>query len=139
MLGLTRGNTRAHIVRAALEGIAYQTRDVVEAMVEDVRVASGDPRASIAELRVDGGAAENDFLMQFQADQLGVPVNRPKVVETTALGAAYLAGLGVGLWNSSSLEKKRARDKIFRPRGGEAERDQLYRGWKAAVGQVRLR
>ncbi len=139
LVGLTRGNTKAHVVRAALEAIAYQSRDVIEAMVQDMRAATGDPKAALGELRVDGGAASNDFLMQFQADQLGVPVNRPKVVETTALGAAYLAGLGVGLWTPANLEKKRARDKVFRPRGKAAERDRLYEGWQAAVRQVRHR
>ncbi len=139
LVGLTRGNTRAHVVRAALEGIAYQSRDVIEAMVADVRATTGDAKAGLGELRVDGGAAANDFLMQFQADQVGVPVNRPKVVETTALGAAYLAGLGVGLWTPAQLEKKRARDKVFRPRADPDERERLYRGWKAAVAQVRHR
>lgn len=137
IVGLTRGNTRAHIVRAALEGIAYQSRDVIEAMVDDMRAAMGDKNAGLGELRVDGGAAANDFLMQFQANQLGVPVNRPRVVETTALGAAYLAGLAVGLWTPANLEKKRARDRIFRPRGAVEERERLYEGWKAAVRQVR--
>lgn len=137
IVGLTRGNTRAHIVRAALEGIAYQSRDVIEAMIDDMRAATRDPNAQLGELRVDGGAAANDFLMQFQANQLGVPVNRPKVVETTALGAAYLAGLAVGLWTPANLEKKRARDRVFRPRGKADERDRLYEGWKAAVRQVR--
>ena len=139
IVGLTRGNTKAHVVRAALEGIAYQSRDVIEAMVEDMRAATGDPKARLAELRVDGGAAANDFLMQFQADQLGVAVNRPKVLETTALGAAYLAGLAVGLWTPANLEKKRARDRVFRPRGKPEERARLYDGWKAAVRQVRHR
>ena len=137
IVGLTRGNTKAHIVRAALEGIAYQSRDVIEAMVEDLRTASGNPDARLDELRVDGGAAANDFLMQFQADQLGVAVNRPKVVETTALGAAYLAGLEVGLWTPANLEKKRARDRVFRPKGKPEERDQLYAGWQAAVAKAR--
>src|SRR5207249_11731399 len=89
LLGLTRGVTRAHVVRAALESLAYQTRDVVEAMAAD----AGKP---LRALRVDGGAAANDFLMQFQADLLGVPVERPRVVETTAVGAAFLAGIGAG-------------------------------------------
>ncbi|MDG2306203.1 MAG: glycerol kinase GlpK [Candidatus Binatia bacterium] len=139
LVGLTRGNTKAHIVRAALEGIAYQSRDVIEAMVDDLRSATKNPKAALGELRVDGGAASNDFLMQFQADQLGVAVNRPKVVETTALGAAYLAGLGVGLWTPANLEKRRARDKIFRPKAKAGERDRLYEGWKAAVRQARRR
>ncbi len=139
IVGLTRGNTKAHVVRAALEAIAYQSRDVIEAMIDDVRATTGDPDAALDELRVDGGAAANDFLMQFQADQLGVPVNRPKVVETTALGAAYLAGLEVGLWTPANLEKKRGRDRVFRPRGKPVERDRLYAGWRSAVRQVRHR
>lgn len=137
IVGLTRGNTKAHVVRAALEAIAYQSRDVIEAMIADVRATTGDPDAALDELRVDGGAAANDFLMQFQADQLGVPVNRPKVVETTALGAAYLAGLGVGVWTPANLEKKRGRDRVFRPRGKPADRDRLYAGWRSAVRQAR--
>jgi glycerol kinase len=110
-----------------------------KAMVADLRAIGGRSRASLDELRVDGGAAANDFLMQFQADQLGVAVNRPKVVETTALGAAYLAGLGVGLWTPGQLEKKRARDRVFRPKGKSADHDRLYEGWKAAVRQARQR
>src|SRR5690606_25188069 len=93
IVGLTRGTGRAHIVRATLEGIAYQTRDVLEAM----RADSG---LDLPALRVDGGAVANDFLMQFQADIIGVPVQRPAITETTALGAAYLAGLAVGYWAS---------------------------------------
>jgi hypothetical protein len=91
LLGMTRGTTRAHIARAALDAIALQSADLVGAMVADSGIA-------LAELRVDGGAARNDLLMQLQADLLGVPVARPRVTETTALGAAYLAGIGVGLW-----------------------------------------
>src|SRR6185503_18604855 len=93
ILGLTRGATSGHIARAALESIAYQTADVLEAMQSDSGI-------QLAELRVDGGAARNDALMQFQADVLGVRVARPRIQETTALGAAYLAGLGVGVWGS---------------------------------------
>src|SRR6185295_16453906 len=93
MIGLTRGTTQAHIARAALESIAFQSAAVLEAMQRDAGVP-------LSELRVDGGAAANDFLMQFQADLLGVPVLRPQVLETTALGAAYLAGLTVNLWKS---------------------------------------
>ncbi|MBM4268842.1 MAG: glycerol kinase GlpK [Deltaproteobacteria bacterium] len=136
IVGLTRGNERAHLVRAALEAIAYQSRDVIEAMARDAGGAKG---LALRELRVDGGAATNDFLMQFQADQLGIPVDRPKVVETTALGAAYLAGLGVGLWTPSRLEKMRVRDRVFRPKMKPAERDGLYAGWQAAVRQAQAR
>jgi glycerol kinase len=130
VLGLTRGVTRAHLVRAALEALAYQTRDVVETMVEE----SGRP---IAVLRVDGGAAANDFLMQFQADVLGATVDRPKVVETTALGAALLAGLGTGLWTQPELARVRAVDRIFKPKMKSADREAVYAGWKAAVARVR--
>jgi glycerol kinase len=131
LLGLTRGVTRAHVVRAALEALAYQTRDVVDAMARD----AGTPLAC---LRVDGGAAANDFLMQFQADVLGVPVERPKLVETTAMGAAALAGLAVGFWRSPAEVARACRiDRRFRPRMREPEREALYRGWRAAVARVR--
>jgi glycerol kinase len=131
LVGLTRGVTRHHVVRAALAALAYQTRDVVDAMASD----AGTP---LAMLRVDGGAAANDFLMQFQADVLGVPVERPKIVETTAMGAAALAGLGVGFWTSpKDLVQARQLDRCFQPKMGVAERDALYRGWRAAVARVR--
>jgi len=131
ILGLTLGTTRAHLARAVLEAIAYQTRDVVEAMAE----ATGEP---LQMLRADGGAASNDFLMQFQADILGVEVERPKIIETTALGAAYLAGLGVGVWESTEeVVRLRKVDRRFRPRLKSSERDALYEGWKEAVSRVR--
>jgi len=130
IVGLTRGTGRAHVVRATLESMAYQTRDVVEVM----NVDSGIP---IRELRVDGGAAANDVLMQFQADILGVPVERPALVETTAAGAAYLAGLAVGFWKSpEELSRARRRDRVFTPTMGSAQREKLYDGWKKAVRQV---
>jgi glycerol kinase len=131
LLGLTRGVTRAHVVRAALESLAYQTRDVVDAMAAD----SGTP---LTTLRVDGGAAANDFLMQFQADVLGVPVERPKLVETTAMGAAALAGLAVGFWRSpNELARACQLDRRFKPRMAAATRESLYRGWRTAVARVR--
>jgi glycerol kinase len=131
LLGLTRGVTRAHVVRAALESLAYQTRDVVGAMAAD----AGEP---LRALRVDGGAAANGFLMQFQADVLGVPVDRPRVVETTAMGAAFLAGLGTGFWKSQAdLERARRIDRRFTPRMDAETRDALYRGWQDAVARVR--
>ncbi len=128
LLGLTRGTNRAHVARAALEAIAYQTRDVAEAM-------QADAGFRLRLLRVDGGAAANDFLLQFQADLLGVPVVRPKVVETTALGAAQLAGLGVGLWPTPrDLRSARRVDRVFRPRLDRGARDRAYRRWTDAVG-----
>jgi len=125
--GLTRGTTRAHLARAALESIAFQSRDLVEAMRRDSRVR-------IRELRVDGGAAMNAFLMQFQADLLGIPISRPGLVETTALGAALLAGIGAGWWKrASDLKTVRGSGRVFRPRMKRAERERLYRGWIEAV------
>tara|TARA_B100000745_G_scaffold115988_1_gene74888 strand:- start:423 stop:1046 length:624 start_codon:yes stop_codon:yes gene_type:complete len=130
IVGLTRGVNRKHIIRATLESLAYQTRDVVDAMA--------DSGATIEELRVDGGAAANNFLMQFQADILGVPVNRPTVLETTASGAAFLAGLGVGFWDSpEALRGVRRRDRMFQPAMVVHERDKLYAVWTRAVAQVR--
>jgi glycerol kinase len=136
LVGLTRGATRAHVTRATLEAIAYQTRDVVDAMAADGKRAKA--AAALKTLRVDGGAAANDFLMQFQADILGVPVDRPKIVETTALGAAFLAGLGVGLWTPRDLEPLRVADRVFKPKMRAAERERLYRGWRTAVERVRV-
>lgn len=131
ILGLTRGSSRAHVIRATLESLAYQTRDVIDVMNRE----GGVP---IRELRVDGGAAANDFLMQLQADLLGVPVDRPAVVETTAAGSAFLAGLAVGLWKSpDELASARQRERLFEPRMSEDERESLYAGWKAAVARVR--
>ncbi len=130
IVGLSRGTGRAQIVRAALESIAFQCRDVLELMDENC----GQP---LTELRVDGGASVNNFLMQFQADILGIPVVRPKVTETTALGAAYLAGLATGFWSSAAeLESLWQIDRRFEPAMGEPERDAHYSSWKAAVRQV---
>jgi len=131
LVGLTRGTTRAHVVRAALEAIAYQTRDVLEAMAAD---AGRRPEA----LRVDGGATENDFLCQFQADLLDLPVLRPRVRETTALGAAYLAGLGVGLWrDAEALQDLWHLDRGFQPTMPALAREGLYAGWRRAVERAR--
>jgi glycerol kinase len=130
ILGLTRGVGREHLVLAALESLAYQTRDVVETMA----AVAGKP---VTTLRVDGGASANDFLMQFQADILDTTVNRPKVVETTATGAAFLAGLGVSFWTQAELERVRAVDKVFKPRMKPGEREAAYAGWKEAVDRVR--
>ncbi|ABX31026.1 glycerol kinase [Petrotoga mobilis SJ95] len=131
IVGLTRGSSKAHIVRATLESIAYQTRDVLEAMEADSGI-------KLKTLRVDGGAALNNFLMQFQSDILGVEVERPVVNETTALGAAYLAGLAVGYWNGQEeLLRKWKRDALFTPKMAEDERERLYAGWKRAVERAR--
>jgi glycerol kinase len=131
ILGLTRGSTGAHVARAVLESMAYQTRDVLQAMYADSGVA-------LRELRVDGGAVVNDLLMQFQADLLDVPVVRPVVRETTALGAAYLAGLATGYWRDfDELRTHWAIDRTFSPRMPEEQRDRLYRGWQKAVGRAR--
>ncbi len=131
IIGLTRGSTVAHIARATLESMCYQTRDVLEAMTADSGV-------TLKALRVDGGAVVNNLLMQFQADILGVPVQRPKVAETTALGAAYLAGLAVGFWDSQQqVAEQWAVDRTFEPQMSESEREKLYAGWKRAVERSR--
>lgn len=129
LCGLTRSSGRAHIVRATLESIAYQTRELIDAMQAD----AGDP---ITELRVDGGAAANNFLMQFQADILGCPIVRPADIETTALGAAYLAGLATGFWTSvGEVENFWRAERRFEPAMDEAARDRLFSGWKDAVAR----
>ncbi len=131
VVGLTRGVTRAHVTRATLESLAYQTRDVVDTMAAE----SGRP---LTALRADGGASANNLLMQFQADILGATVDRPKVIETTALGAALLAGLGAGVWKTpGELERVRRPDRIFKPRMAPEQREALYQGWRRAVAAVR--
>ncbi len=131
LVGLTRGTTRAHVARAALEAIAYQTRDVLDTMAAE----AGERPAA---LRVDGGASENDFLCQFQADLLGLPILRPRVRETTALGAAYLAGLGVGLWpGPAALHALWQLDRAFSPAMPADRREALYAGWRRAVERSR--
>ncbi len=131
LVGLTRGTTTAHVARAALEAIAYQTRDVMEAMTADAGVA-------VRALRVDGGAAANDFLCQFQADIMDVDVLRPAVIETTSLGAACLAGLGAGLWTSLDEVARRSRiERTFRPSMPESRRAELYDGWRRAIARTR--
>jgi glycerol kinase len=130
IVGITRGTTRADIVRAALDSIAYQVNDVMEATEQDLG-------RRIGSLRVDGGAAANDYLMQFQADLIGRPVARPQVAETTALGAALLAGLAVGVWRSASeAAVLRKIERVFKPAMKKRERAQLIEGWRAAVGRV---
>jgi len=127
MFGLSRGTRREHIVRAALESMAYQSRDVLGAMEADAGMA-------LLELRADGGAVANDFLMQFQSDMLGVPVVCSRIAETTALGAAYLAGLAVGFWQSrAQLAELWQTGRGYRPEMDDATRENLYRGWQDAV------
>jgi len=131
IVGLTRGANRNHLVRAAVEAMAYSTRDVLETMRQD----SG---LKIRELRVDGGASVNDFLCRFQADILGIPVVRPKTVETTSLGAAYLAGLGAGLWGTTAdIERLSVDERKFTPAMSRPFADKLYAGWLAAVRKAR--
>ena len=131
IVGMSRGTTAAHIARATLDSIAYQTADVLEAMHADSGIA-------VTELRVDGGATQNDLLMQFQADVLGVPVVRPKIYETTALGAAYLAGLAVGFWkNTDALAAQWQLDRRFEPAMSAARRAVLKAGWIKAVKRSR--
>lgn len=131
IVGLTRYSNKAHIARAALEAVAFQTRDVLDAVNSDIAAAGGDP---LTELRVDGGMVANDLLMQFQADVLGVPVVRPRVAETTALGAAYAAGLAVGFW--SGLDELRANwdeDRRWEPMMPALERERRIARWRKAV------
>ena len=128
IFGLTRGTTAGHLARAALESIAYQVADLLDAM----RLDSGDP---VQELRVDGGAAANDSLMQFQSDILGVPVVRPAVTETTALGAAYLAGLAVGFWKTDLDALTATRDRRFEPHMPASKARQMRNRWNEAVAR----
>jgi glycerol kinase len=129
--GLTRGATKAHIARAALEGIALQVMDVLKAMEADSRI-------KLKELRVDGGASANNLLMQMQCDLLGVPVVRPKVTETTALGAAYLAGLAVGFWkDQADIAKQWQVDKTFKPAMKTATRTKIAAGWAKALTRAK--
>jgi glycerol kinase len=131
IVGLTRGTTRAHLARAALEAIAYQSRDVLDAMAADAKATLGD-------LRVDGGAVANDFLCQFQADALGAAVLRPAVIETTSLGAAYLAGVGSGFWRSvAAVAERHATERHFTPSPGVPARAEGYAGWRRAVERAR--
>jgi glycerol kinase len=130
IVGITRGVNRAHMARAVLESITYQVEDLLLAMQEDSGI-------DIDSLRVDGGASVSDITLQIQSDFLNCEVNRPKVVETTALGAAYLAGLAVGLWkDKEEIEKNRQVDKVFNPQMDDATRKKLYKGWKKAVSRA---
>ncbi|QUI21760.1 glycerol kinase GlpK [Vallitalea pronyensis] len=129
ILGLTRGTNRNHIIRATLESIGYQSRDVIDAMVEDAHI-------QLNRLRVDGGASANSFLLQFQADILGVTVDRPKVIETTALGAAYLAGLAVGFYDMHELKQSGQLEQSFEPMMEASVREKKYKGWQKAVSRA---
>jgi glycerol kinase len=131
VVGLTRGTTRAHLARAALEAIAFQSRDVLEAM-------AADAKSTVTRVRVDGGAVANDFLCQFQADILGASVDRPAVIETTGLGAAYLAGLGAGVWRSlDAVAERHTIERTFRSAMKPSERNERYETWKRAVERSR--
>ncbi|MFD2630029.1 glycerol kinase GlpK [Oceanobacillus kapialis] len=131
VFGLTRGTSKEHFIRATLESLAYQTKDVLDAMIADSGI-------DLKALRVDGGAVKNDFLMQFQSDMLDVPVERPVVQETTALGSAYLAGLAVGYWkDKEEIAKQWKNDRTFTAEMETEKRDQLYDGWQKAVTATR--
>ena len=126
IFGLTRGSTNNHLIRATLESLAYQTKDVLGAMNQDSGI-------DLTTLKVDGGASANNLLMQFQSDMLSVPVERPKIIETTALGAAYLAGLATGFWTKAELEDKWSLDQRFEPEMDAEQSKKLYHAWNVAV------
>ncbi len=126
IFGLTRDTSRAHLVKATLESLAYQTKDVLQAMEQDSSLI-------LKTLNVDGGAVANNYLMQFQSDILGVSVERPEVIETTAMGAAYLAGIQIGMWVPEDIAARRSIDKVFSPQMDKPTRESLYAGWKKAV------
>lgn len=131
VFGLTRGTTKAHFIRATLEALAYQTKDVVDVMIEDAGI-------ELKTLRVDGGAVGNDMLMQFQSDLLHVPVERPRIQETTALGAAYLAGLATGFWkDKDEIAAQWQLDKTYEPEMSDETSERLYTGWQNAVAATR--
>jgi glycerol kinase len=126
IFGLTRDTGKDHIIKATLESLAYQTKDILNAMQDDAGL-------KLASLKVDGGACANNILMQFQADILGTEVERPEVIESTAMGAAYLAAIHIGLWKKESIMKNRKIQKSFKPEMDEVRRTKLYNGWKKAV------
>jgi glycerol kinase len=131
ILGLTRGSTRGHLARAALEAIAYQARDVVD-------IIKTEAGLKIPVLRVDGGGSANNFLMQFQADILGIPIQRARLAETTALGAAYLAGLAVGLWQDTAETGRYWKSTAtYEPKMSVDQRETLYHDWKRAVERAK--
>ena len=129
IVGITRGTTRNHIIRASVESTAYQSKDLLDAMISDTGI-------EMKELRVDGGATRDGFLMQFQADIMNLPLRRPMIRETTALGAAYLAGLAVGYWKDlEEIRQHWTLDKVYMPKMTQPERDRLMREWHKAVGR----
>jgi glycerol kinase len=130
IFGLTRGSTAGHIARAAVESIVYQVADLMDAVETD----TGTP---LVELRVDGGASANDALMQFQADVLGVPVLRPTMTETTALGAAFLAGLAVGFWKEQDISNRARGERRFEPRMPRSQANELRARWNEAVSRTK--
>jgi len=130
IFGLTRDTGKDHIIKATLESLAYQTKDILNAMQEDSGV-------TLASLKVDGGACANNILMQFQADILGTDVERPHVIESTAMGAAYLAGIQAGVWKKNDIVKNRVIEKRFKPGMSVDVCDKLYKGWKKAVERTK--
>lgn len=130
IFGLTRDTGKAHLAKATLESLAYQTKDILNAMEEDSGV-------ELKNLKVDGGACANNYLMQFQADILGTEVHRPKVIESTAMGAAFLAGIQVGIWTQEDIDQSRPMDRIFKPTFEKEKRDHLYKTWQKAVERTK--
>jgi len=130
IFGLTRDTGAEHLIRATLEAIAYQTVDVLQAMQKDSGI-------ELQALKVDGGACVNDYLMQFQADMLGVPVEKPECIESTAMGAAYLAGLEIGLWSKDQILQTKEIEKTFIPAFNSLKREKLYKGWQKALNKSR--
>jgi len=130
VFGLTRDTGKAHIIKATLQSLAYQSKDLLDVMEKDAGI-------NLASLKVDGGAVANNYLMQFQADILGIPVERPVITESTALGAAFMAGIGRGFWKQEEILQNRKIDKEFRPAISPAKKQQLLAGWKKAVERTR--
>ena len=128
VFGLTQDTGKAHLVKATLDALAYQTKDVLLAMEKDTEI-------KLTKLKVDGGASANNLLMQFQADILNVPIERPKEIESTAMGVAYLAGIAAGIWSEEKLRETKQLDRTFLPEMEEEDRNKLYRGWKKAVSR----
>ncbi|MGA0233012.1 MAG: FGGY family carbohydrate kinase, partial [Saprospiraceae bacterium] len=129
VFGITRGTDSRHFAKATLESLAFQTRDVIDTMTEDASLV-------LSSLKVDGGAVTNNFLMQFQADILQIHIERPSVIETTAMGAVYLAGLNLGIWDAHDIEKNKAIEKRFSPRLSQEKSEKRYALWKKAVNRT---